>query len=337
MIRADSEECTLYDEVIKKYNYKVYDVIPIRKVFILFTDKGNKVLKQINYDIKHLDFISKAMEYLKKNKFSNVIEYEKNIYGNYYTKHNNKYYIVMNLIEGRECEFNNPIELKMVAASLAKMHNASEGFRYDNNGYRYNPGTLIGNFTIKKEEIKIFKSLVSKYEKKSEFDKIFLENVDYNLKRMDESIKLLNEYQYLKACSWEDKIVLCHNDLVYHNMIIKDNEIHFIDFDYAVIDLRVHDLCNLINKVLKNFAFNFKKAKYLITEYNKFYNLEEIDFQMLYGMLVFPQDFYSIVKDYYKRKKMWEEETFTLRLKRKVSYKEEREEFLKDFKIHYNL
>ena len=37
----------LSEEFFYKLGVKVYDIIPLRKVFILFTDKGKKILKII--------------------------------------------------------------------------------------------------------------------------------------------------------------------------------------------------------------------------------------------------------------------------------------------------
>ena len=49
-------------------------------------------------------------------------------------------------------------------------------------------------------------------------------------------------------------------------------------------------------------------------------------------MLTFPEDFYTISKDYYTRRKDWDESVFLDRLKRKSNYKEDRQEFLEKFK-----
>jgi len=54
-------------------------------------------------------------------------------------------------------------------------------------------------------------------------------------------------------------------------------------------------------------------------------------------MLYFPEDFYSVSKNYYKRKKIWTEEVFLFKLKRKLEYQEERKEFLEQFKSYYNI
>jgi len=49
-------------------------------------------------------------------------------------------------------------------------------------------------------------------------------------------------------------------------------------------------------------------------------------------MLSFPNDFYTIARDYYSKRKEWEEEVFLDRLKRKTRYKEDRKEFLQEFR-----
>lgn len=46
-------------------------------------------------------------------------------------------------------------------------------------------------------------------------------------------------------------------------------------------------------------------------------------------MLTFPQDFYSIVKDYYTRRKDWTEDTFFDRINKKTEVEDFRIDFFK--------
>jgi CotS family spore coat protein len=142
---------------------------------------------------------------------------------------------------------------------------------------------------------------------------------------------MLEKSCYYKLCSEEDKIVVCHHDLAYHNILINGEMAYFIDFDYAVIDLKVHDLCNFINKVVKNFAFDIDKATSIVENYCNKNTLSKRELEVLNGMLAFPEDFYGISRDYYTKRKDWDEEVFLDRLKRKAGYKEDREEFLVKF------
>lgn len=317
-------------ELFKKFDLDVYDVIPVRDVFTLKTDKGDKILKKINYSVEELKFIYDAIEYIKRN-YSNVIGFYKTSDGSIYTLWNNNIYCIMDLIDGRECEINNPVDIEIAARGIGELHKASEGFKGEF-PYRNMSGKLINNIKRKKEEMGFFKKMVSLYENKCKFDEIFLENVDFYISKIDKCIELLEKSQYYKLCSEEDKVVLCHHDLAHHNILIKDNEAYFIDFDSAIMDLKVHDLCNFISKTIKNFAFDVRRAKLIIDNYCISNSLDERELDVLYSMLNFPEDFYTISKDYYSRRKRWDENTFLYRFKKKVSYRDDMEAFLEDFR-----
>lgn len=326
-------EYELDAELFKNYNFKIKDIIPLRNVFLLKTDKGDKILKKIDYSAEELSFLHDALKYIGQN-FTRIMSYEKAKSGDIYVTWHGGIYCVMDHIDGRECEFTNPVDVCISAKSLGELHKASEGFRYKIES-RYLCGKLIDNFKRRLEEINFFKCIVNMYENRNEFDEIFLKNVDYYIGRITESIKRAEESQYYKLCSEEDKIVVCHHDLAHHNIIIKDQEAYFIDFDYAVLDLKIHDLCNLINKSIKNFAFDSDRAESIINSYCINNTLTKRELMVLHSMLIFPEDFYNISKDYYTRRKKWDYEVFLYRLKRKADYKEDAEEFLNDYEKNF--
>jgi CotS family spore coat protein len=319
----------LYVDLFDRFDLRVTDLVPVRSVFILFTDKGKKILKKVDYSIDDLKFIYSAIKYIK-NDFPRVMDFVKTRDGEIYTVWKGELYCILDVIEGRECEFSNPIDIEIAAKGIAELHLASEGFRWDLKD-KVTLGRTIDIFERKLEEIKFFKSLANFHEIKHDFDRIFLENVDYYLKEIKDSIEILKASSYLKLCSEEDKIILCHHDLAHHNILINNEEAYFIDFDYSIIDLKVHDLCNFINKAIKNFAFDIEKANAILNTYCTYNTLDDREKEVLYGMLKFPEDFYSISKDYYSKRKDWEEEVFVDRLIKKVEFKEDRDDFLTDF------
>ena len=330
--------------LFNEFDLKTYDVIPVRKVFILNTNKGDKVLKKVNYSIAELEFINCGIEHIKNNNFDRIIEFEKTKNNLIYVPWKDDIYCIMNLVEGRECEYSNPVDVMLTSKAIAKLHKASEGLIYDEgfaellvkNQQRYLCGRLIENFNKKLEELKFFKSIANLYENKNEFDYIFLEHEKYYEENIMQSIKILGQSEYYNLCNEKEKIVFCHHDLAHHNILINKEEVYFLDFDYAVIDLKVHDICNFINKAVKNFAYDIEKCHSILSEYTLVNPLDKRELKVLYGMLSFPEDFYSVSRDYYTRKKQWSEEVFLNRLKRKAGYKEDREEFLKAFKEYYN-
>lgn len=319
----------LYIDLFKRFNLKVTDVVPVRNVFIIFTDKGKKILKKVEYSKENLFFIDEAINYITKT-FPRVMSFTKTMEGEIYTEWNGELYCILDLVEGRECEFSNPLDVSIASKGIAQLHKASEGYKTSMQD-KCMVGKAIDVFERKYDELKFFKRLVSLHENKSDFDKIFLQNIDFYLRQITYATKLLSNSAYFRICSEEDKVAVCHHDLAYHNILVNNDEAYFIDFDYAVLDIKVHDLCNFINKAIKNVAFDLEKGKKIIEDYCTFNTIDKREAEVLYALLTFPEEFYSISKDYYGRRKEWEEETFVDRFIRKLDYKEDREEFLKGF------
>jgi CotS family spore coat protein len=313
-------------DLFRNFNLDVIDVVPVRNVFVLFTNKGKKILKKIDYSLEELEFIYSAITYIKRS-FPRVMDYVSTMDGEIYTIWNGEVYCILDLIEGRECEFSNPLDICIAAKGLGQLHNAGEGFRYESKEKNIT-GRCVDIFTRRLDEMRFFKSLAQMHEIKNAFDKIFLANVDYYIDEMQESIQALNRSSYLKLCSEEDKKVICHNDLAHHNIIVNNEEAYFVDFDYSVINLKVNDLSNFINKAIKNYGFDIDKAKGILDCYCSYNSLDKREKEVLWALLKFPEDFYSIARDYYSRRKEWEESVFLDRLTKKVGFKEDREEFL---------
>lgn len=317
-------------ELFDKFDVKVYDVYPLRSVFFVSTNKGNKILKKMEYSTEELKFIYAGLEYIKK-KFNRVMNFYKNEEGEIFISFKGQIYCLIDLVEGIECDFNNPIDISIAAEGLAEMHLASEGFRYKFLN-KDNSGKLIDDFKRRIDEMEFFKRIAEMRENKNEFDNNFLGYADFYIEEIKKSISILENSCYYKLCSEEDKKALCHHDLAYHNIIIKDNKAYFIDFDYAMIDLKVHDLSNFILKAIKNFAFDVDKAKIILNKYITINTIQNRELKVLYGMLSFPEDIYSISRDYYGRRKSWTDEVFINRLNKKMEQEEFRQDFLNEFK-----
>ncbi len=117
--------------LFSEFDLVVNDVIPVRKVFILNTDKGDKVLKKVSYSIEQLEFINYGIEYIKNNNFNRIIEFEKTKNKLIYVPWKDDIYCIMNLVEGRECEYSNPVDIMLTSRALAELHRASEGLIYE--------------------------------------------------------------------------------------------------------------------------------------------------------------------------------------------------------------
>ncbi|EJO5346187.1 CotS family spore coat protein [Clostridium botulinum] len=317
-------------DLFNQYNIIVKDIYPIRNVYIIDTNKGKKILKKVNYTIEELKFIQEIIDYIR-NDFKRIMDFEKNLQGDIYTLYKGEMYCLMDLIDGRESQFSNPLDLKISSIDLANMHKASQGFTTKFN-QRITNGKTIEKFRVQKEEMNFFKNIANIHENKNEFDNLFLSEIDYYIEEINKSINILEDSCYYDICRERDKVSICHHDLAYHNILIKEDKAYFIDFDYSIVDLKVNDLCNFITKVIKNFSFDINKANIILDSYSNIYNINHKELEVLYGLLSFPYDFYDISKNYYTKRKDWNEDVFLNRLIKKSNYKEDRREFLKNFK-----
>lgn len=327
----------LSEDFFKAINLKITDVTPLRKVFILQTEEGRKILKNIDYSIERLEFINECINAVR-NKVPNVMKLRNFDNGKCYFLWKDKVYVIMDLIEGREVTFTNPLEVKMCGRLIASIHKESTNFIEDiskalNRDLKnLMEKSLVERFEDALLDIKNIKRMVSSYRYKKEFDKIFLENVDEHIVEMEKALELISFSGYSTFREDINRLSICHNDLAEHNFIIKDEKVNLIDFDYCTIDLRIVDLADFILKGIKNVAFDIEKAIEAIESYNEVYPLSKEEYKMLYISLLFPRDFYSLVRDYYHRQKSWEEEVFVNRFKNKLENEDFRRDFLENYR-----
>jgi CotS family spore coat protein len=319
-------------EFFNELELDIIDIAPVRKVFILYTTEGNKILKRVDYTEERLEFINSCINQIS-NHCKNIVKYKIFSDGKCYKCWNGSRYIVMDLIDGREITFSNPIEYNGAANLLANFHKA---------GRKIITEKFLSMELIEKSLILKFKEginnvseiyqWVNRYKHKNEFDKRFIENAEKAIIEMKYAQKLLEESDYELDRQQGNEIVICHNDLAEHNFIIDSEKINLIDFDYLSIDLRVVDVVNIMLKGIKNAGFDIEKAKALLDEYNKSYPLRTQDYQYMYILLTFPIEFYTIVKNYYFKQKLWNEEVFSNRLSYKLENDICRRRFLTQFK-----
>lgn len=333
----DKEFLSTYDldiELFNNYKFHVTDVIPVRKVYMLDTTEGMKILKKYEKYPEDLDFIRQALRYIKSGGFENVMGFERNIKGQVMTFFKGSSYAVMDLIDGRESEFNNPVEIDLIIKSLFNLHRASRNFAYEDSS-RNILGKTISIYENKLKKFKYYRDRAYEFRYPGKFDNLFLDNYDDFEKAMKHSIDLLKNSSYEKLCSNPYKISVCHHDLANHNIIIRKGNVNFIDFDYSILDLRVHDLCNFINKSTKNSMYDFSKVKHIIDDYNSYASdeneaLDNEELKVLYAMLMFPENIYTLVRNYYAKEKMWKEDTFINKMTNKIEEFREKENMLKD-------
>lgn len=321
--------------LFEEFDLKISDIVPLKNGYLIFSDKGKMILKQINYCEEKLKFIVTALEYIGKT-YTSYIRPLKTKDGSLYKKWKEKNYMIFDLKDKNQCDMEDINHLKAVVESVANMHKASDGILnyMSNKHYELLNDNSSLACAIEQEEdafdkLKKYKELTNSYVYKNQVDKIFLEYVDYYMSNIKESLTILENYSYEDLCMEEEKISLCHGDINAGNIVLDDNlQGYLMDFSLSTVDLRVNDLCDLINQDMKYEKFDLAQIEMILNIYNSINSLQSNEIQIIYGLLKFPKEFFEIVRDYYEKRTLLGEELVLNKIMKYISLEEKRQNLL---------
>lgn len=317
-------------EISTQFGFEINELIPAKGVYQIKTNKGNKCLKKINYGAAKLLYIYKAKEHIVKNGFQNIDRYNLTPEGTPYAIVNDDIYVVTDWIEGRECDFKREEELKKAAESLGKFHLCARNFTPDENiKVRNDIGKLPSTLEKRVMTLKKMRDIARKNKRKTEFDLLYLSNVDFYIKLAYDAMNKVDLNSYNRVC--EDSIrnqVLCHHDFTYHNILFDNNDdVHIIDFDYCKSEIQIYDVSTLIIKSLKRLDWDSRYARLIVDSYNSIKPLSNDEYNVLKALLSFPQRFWRLANRYYYKEAGWNENTFNKKMKEIINEREKYIEF----------
>ncbi len=172
---------------------------------------------------------------------------------------------------------------------------------------------------------------------KGSFDLNYIKSLQFYKDLGKRAMKVLSDSNYMDICkSTEAEKSFCHHDYTYHNIIISDDSVNVIDFDYCKREVRAYDIANFMTKVLKRVDWDIEYAKIIIDNYNKVDLLREEEYKVIFAFLLFPQRFWRLSNRYYYNEVNWAQNTFGNKLENLISEQEIYMNFIEEFKELYN-
>lgn len=321
-------------KLFENYDFEIDDAYPFADHFIIHTDKGEKILK-IEKDTRNVEAMESISSYIKR-KFDGICSLIKNKNGGTFVSSGENFYFIFDMPQGRGSNFTNPSDLEIISKNLAAFHEAALGFN-DINAAEDIYGKLIENTITKLKKMKICKVIAEAHKNKSDFDKIFLDKFNFYENEFNYSIEELNKADYLNFTRTRGDKYICHHDLIHNNIIINDDngKVFFMGIEKAVIDTRIHDLCNFINKIIYSPLMEADNIIKILKDYNSISFISKEELKILYAMLNIPENFYIVAAEYYLRWEEWPEETFLGKISRIVDSEENRQKKLKEIKTFF--
>lgn len=320
--------------VEENYSLNIDNIEKVKNSYKITTKDEGYCLKVIKYEFSHFYFIFSAMKHLQRKGFASIPEFimnkEKKEYGNI----DGKYVYLTKWIPSRVSNFDNPLELAVVSNKLAKLHQCSKGFTLEQ---RMKPRigwfSWLKVFETRKYEIFDFKNRISQKAYKSNFDSLYLENIEKEVKRAEESILGLQKNNYVKIM--EKEVFLrgfCHHDYAHHNILIDNNKnINIIDFDYCILDSHLHDLSSLLIRAMKDDKWDEEKLNLILNSYKEEMEIRQEEIPIIREFIRFPQAFWQIGLQVYWEQQPWGEEFFLSKLERYLDDCESREKFINSY------
>lgn len=319
-------------EIVKNFGLDMKKYIFFNCGYVINTDRGTFFLKKLNYDVSRLLFLHGAKEYLAKQGFFYTDRYVVSKRGPY-VKYNGNIYIMTKWINGKKCSCFDASKIKEAARSLANIHNASRGYIPPKKSqWSSNLGKWQEIFLARCEDFIYIKNLVKMKSKQNQIDFIFLENVERAYNMALESVKMLQKNGYFELVKKEGKIrFLCHNNYNLDNIIIDNNQIYVVNFDYCKFELRCFDIASFIVSNIIKFNWSFDIALQIIESYNDIRSINKEEFKIMISIFQFPERFWRLANWYYYGKYTLNDISYYIKFKKAANDMELQMRFLEQY------
>lgn len=328
------KEKKILNNVISMYSFKVYDIKRCRSAYKLQTSEGNICLKKMKHGEKRILYGSILTTHLKEKGFTNTAIYLKTKNNMTYIKSNKLLFYATTWIEGNECKVDSIGEVLSCVELLAKFHLCARGIENKSFKIKNNLKDREILFSNYMNDFIKYKKVINNMRVKNEFDKLYIENIEYYNNRAFQAISIINRTNYHKLLEEANKNkTICHNSFYYQNIMKEDNKYYIIDLDTIVLDVQVVDLAKFIRRLMykKEFGWDFRYAEKIIEKYSSIKKISTNELYLILSYIMFPHKFWKIGKKRYKKRKNYSEGKFNHKIKRILRYKKMEEDFINKF------
>lgn len=320
--------------VEEAYGFKIKELRQIRNICRAETDRGVKSVKRAHMSPSYFLFIYTAVNHLLEKGFEGAVPYCSTLDGRICIRDDTHVYYVTDWIESRECRFKVREDLQKAIEAAAGLHRASAGYMPPAEAKpRIYYNKWVEKFEKKGAELLEFGKTIEDKAYMDVFDEIFSKHLSYYWDQGKQSIAMINESSYADISQQsKEKGEFCHHDMANHNFLItEEGKICLIDFDYCIMDTRLHDVSSLVIRNMRYGVWDIQRAYHILNEYDRLYALSRKDLAVIKAFMTFPQDFWQVGLQYYVEKQPWTMDFFLLRLNRIVDDREMRDRFLNAF------
>lgn len=301
------------EAIASRFETRVMELKPLRGVYLAYTDKGPKIIKQSKKEPEKLLYTHGLKEYIYNRGFHNLDRFLISNQGLPFVIEEGKVFVMEDFISGRECSFLNPYDRSSAMRTLAQLHIYGQGYIPPTGAAERNDiGKWEKSYLRKINDLAEMKEAIKKKKHKNDFDKKFLEDVGFFMEMAWRAYDTLRNSRYKVLCKAAESLKpICHHDYTYHNIIIsREGLINIIDFDYSCHELACYDIAAVIQRVMRRFSFNIDIAMDMLMDYDRIKPITDDELILILSLSEFPQRFWRVTERYYNGKTQWSEKKF---------------------------
>lgn len=323
-----------YNNIFEQFDIKVKNGYKGRGAYILDTNKGLKLFKEIRIHKEKIKFMYEIEEYLYKKGFANIDRLTLAKDKNPFYEDEGTIYILKNWVNGREIFFNDEEEIYDSVKNLAVLHKCGSNFKGGNRYKNYvKLGTLPNKLNRHNIELVRIRNKIRKMGKWSEFDICFLSSFKYYYKKAVEALSLIESSEYTSLVNkYNNNNVITHGQYIHHNILIANAKLYTMNFEYCNIDIPVIDLYRLLRKVLEKNDWDIKLGLKAIEKYISINPLNKTELNLLLYLIMYPEKFWKISNYYFNLNRAWKPKQSLVKLNKLINQKEKKEKFIKELK-----
>lgn len=311
-------------EVLGKYELRIYNTYRTRGAYVLETDQGLKLLCGYEGSENRLEFEDSLKQQISGKGYGNVDTFVRNNLGEIVTTNSiGDKYLLKDWFDGEECSLKKEEKILLAVSNLAYLHNCMSDVNATTqlkNLYLQND--LVTTLEKRTRELKRVKSYIRERKQKNEFEICYLSICEEFYQNALAAMELLEELPYnnmLDMAVMQGKV--CHGSYTYHNIFMLneqvsgsmckaaelawDDSIATTNFEKAEFGLQIHDLYYFIRKTMEKNDWNLELGEKMILEYKSCHEISKDELKLLYILLLYPEKFWKVTNYYNNSKKSW--------------------------------
>ena len=324
------KEQELKDSFEERYgqDVKQMEALKERSVYCIHTKHDLYILKCFK-DASALHWQEKCLQQLAEKGAKGIVPFLPNLLGSCDNSFSNGSYAVMPFIPGRALQAGNVTEM---------MH----GFRLLASFHQYGRG-IYG----KPQMIPYRSSILEKWSKRVQLFKETLDQTEESF--AEQSISAIIRRLGTEAVSWAEAALenipeayllyleeqaqwerqIAHLDVVPHNFLVLESKFYYL-IDYDLVDYAPPflDVVQFLNRVLSYHDWSYDLVLRTLAEYRSCYPHQTVQENILYAMLIYPQDIFREWLGVFQRQTGYHPENAWRYLKRMEHDWEKRKRFV---------